>query len=223
MHDAYLNNENSTPHVSQKRGEKAARNLGSIYTPRDFAQFLTSWAIQSHEYRILDVGVGEGVFVFTAYERLIELGAKEIDAQQQVYGAEIDHSTYQIFSTLASQRKTAFPHLYNDDFFNVEFPRVDAIVGNPPYVRRTYIENIEHIRQTIFKRNPLISEFDFPRMTDLYIYFLLHALPLLRPGGRLAVITADPWLNVGYGEAFKKYLHQHFKIESLISLEVQPH
>jgi hypothetical protein len=47
----------------------------------------------------------------------------------------------------------------------------------------------------------------------------LYASAILRVGGKLAVITADSWLNVGYGQGFKEYLLQNFRIESLISLD----
>lgn len=198
---------------------KKTRALGSIYTPRDFAEFLTAWAIRHPEDHVLDVGIGEGAFVFAAYHRLLELGASNIIAQQQLFGAEIDNSAYSKFVESARNIDAHFLHLTNANFFDVEFPLVEAIVGNPPYIRRTYINNVDAIRQSVMKRNLLAGELSMTRMTDMYIYFLLHALPLLKPGGRLAVITADPWLNVGYGEAFKKYLQQHFRIEMLVSLD----
>lgn len=199
--------------------KKKPRHLGSIYTPPDFAQFLTSWAIQSPEQKILDIGVGEGAFIFAAYQRLLQLGAKPSYAQQQLYGAEIDIPTYNQFSKLSKADQVYFPNLHNANFFEVDFPSVDVVVGNPPYVRRNNIENVDEIRNNVFKRNFLIKETEVSRTTDLYIYFLLQALAVLKEGGRLAVITADPWLNVGYGESFKKFLQQYFEIESLISLD----
>ncbi len=198
---------------------RKTRVLGSIYTPPDFAEFLTTWAIRHPEDNILDVGIGEGAFVFAAYRRLLELGASDFIAEQQLFGAEIDENAYYKFIENSKSINAHFPHLKNTNFFDIEFPLVDAIVGNPPYVRRTYINKVDEIRQSVIKRNLLVSELNMTRMTDLYIYFLLHAIPLLKPGGRLAVITSDPWLNVGYGEEFKKYLQQHFRIEMLISLD----
>lgn len=214
-----LSNTVSINNNPQIFDDKKTRILGSIYTPIDFAEFLTAWAIRHPEDNILDVGIGEGAFVFAAYRRLLELGASDFIAQQQLFGAEIDESAYSKFTENAKTINAHFLHLKNTNFFDVEFPLVDAIVGNPPYVRRTYINKVDKIRQSVIKRNLLVSELNMTRMTDLYIYFLLHAIPLLKPGGRLAVITSDPWLNVGYGEEFKKYLQQHFRIEMLISLD----
>jgi adenine-specific DNA-methyltransferase len=196
-----------------------SRSLGSIYTPPDFAQFLASWAIADREQKVLDVGIGDGVFVFAAYRRLLELGTGVVDAQRQLYGAEIDSSAYAKFLTLAEKLHLHFPNVHNSDFFDVSFPDIDAVIGNPPYVRRTYIDNVDRTRHIVLAQNTLIHEADLPRLADLYIYFLFHALSILKEGGKLAVITADPWLNMGYGKGFKEYLQQHFIIHELISLD----
>ncbi|HEU0143877.1 MAG TPA: N-6 DNA methylase, partial [Nitrososphaera sp.] len=198
--------------------DKLLRGLGAIYTPPDFAHFLTSWAVQSSRQKVLDVGVGEGVFTFAAYQRLRDLGARPLNAQRQVFGAEIDRATYKNFVGLAKEKNAEFPNIYPEDFFNITFPPVDAVVGNPPYVRRTYLNNVDQIRRSVIVHEPE-GKIDLSRLTDLYVYFLLRAIPILKPGGRLAVITADPWLNTTYGGAFKKYLQDHFVIESLVSLD----
>src|SRR5437868_2580497 len=96
--DIYQGNagpEKGNVHIA--RHEKMVRNLGSIYTPPDFAQFLTSWAIQDPQDTVLDVGIGEGAFTFAVYYQLLALGARAEEAQQQLYGAEIDASTYTRF------------------------------------------------------------------------------------------------------------------------------
>ena len=195
------------------------RRLGAIYTPPEFAEFLTSWAIQGSAQQVLDVGVGEGVFAFSAYRRLLELGADPIQGRDQVYGAEVDGSTYASFFNIAKRSFGHFPNIHNDDFFGVDFPLVDAVVGNPPYVRRTYIDEVDRIRGVVLDNNLSMSESDLPRMSDLYIYFLLHASSLLKSNGRLAVITADSWMNTGYGANFREYLKRHFYVESLVSLD----
>lgn len=107
------------------------RNLGSIYTPSDFAEFLTTWAIRHPEDKILDVGIGEGVFIFAAYRRLLELGASDIGAQQQLFGAEIDPSIYSKFTENAKDINAHFLNLINADFFDVEFPRESYNTNSP--------------------------------------------------------------------------------------------
>ena len=81
------------------------------------------------------------------------------------------------------------------------------------------MEDIDRIRQSVLHKNADVDESHMPRLTDLYVYFLLRALPILKLGGKLAVITSDSWLNTGYGVGFKKFLQGRFAIEALISLD----
>ena len=167
----------------------------------------------------MDLGVGAGSFVFSAHNRLVELGANPSSAQAQLYGAEIDKKTFESFVELSRARNAKFPNLQNADFFTLQFPQVDVIVGNPPYVRRMNIQSTDNIRQRVIQKNQYVSDDQLSRLTDLYVYFLLYALPNLKPGGRLAVITADSWLNVRYGDILKYYLLREFEIDSLISMD----
>lgn len=198
--------------------DKTVRHFGAVYTPQDYAEFLVSWAVRSHDQQVLDLGVGEGAFTFAVYNRLIELGARATDAQHQIFGTEIDPTAYDSFLLSAQRMNTRFPCLQQIDFFDADFPLVDAIVGNPPYIRRTYLRNAALIREKVTAKNRLIED-SIPKLTDMYVYFLLYALAFLRPEGRIGVITADSWLNVGYGRSLKAILLQHFEIECLISLD----
>jgi hypothetical protein len=202
-------------------GDKPDRSLGSVYTPPDFAQFLIRWAIRNPRQTALDIGVGEGVFTFALYERLRELGAKPSDARSQIYGAEIDRAAYLNFLRKAGERGLEFPYVRHGDFFKLGFPQVGSVTGNPPFVRRTYLkeEDVKRIRQSVVEVNNSVEQDDFNGLTDLYVYFLLRSIPLLAPGGTLAVITADSWMNTSYGESLKQQLNEHFVIERLISLD----
>ena len=44
--------------------------IGAIYTPEGYARILANWAIQHKTDLVLDMGVGPGVFVFHALDRL---------------------------------------------------------------------------------------------------------------------------------------------------------
>lgn len=68
-----------------------SKKLGAIYTPDGHARILTTWAIRSRTDVVLDMGVGPGIFVHQAYERLRKLGARKDKAVNQIYGAEIDN------------------------------------------------------------------------------------------------------------------------------------
>jgi len=216
MIESELNPADSRPSTGNP---SLTRINGSVYTPTEFADFLVDWAVQQPEDLVLDTGVGPGIFVRASYRRLIDLGASSESAQNQIYGAEIDPNAYADFTEQTKNLSIFFPNIHNIDLFQTSFPIVDAVVGNPPYVRRSQIENLETVRQVTVAANPELVNFPLTRLTDLYIYFLLYAAVFLKPGGRLAVITADSWLNSEYGESFKAYLKANFSVESIVSID----
>lgn len=193
------------------------QNHGAIYTPTEFAKFLSDWAIRECGDTVLDLGTGLGAFVFAAHQRLVDLGCTIEGATKQIFGTEVDNKAWIKFNHIAKEKDLLFPNVVNQDFFNITISDVDAIIGNPPYIRRSDLENVDSIRDTVIGKKGKVEEFS--RLTDLYVYFLLQAIQFLRGGGRLAVITADSWLNVGYGKVLRKTLLDEFIIDKLISLD----
>lgn len=201
--------------------KKKATKSGAIYTPYDLATAMVNWAVAASSDTVLDLGVGEGTFSFAAFERLLQLGATRLHASQQVFGTEIDAVRFSAFLKEAENRNVVFPHIENADFFNYQLhpsQQFDAVIGNPPYIRRYSIADIDTVRKVVLRSTQIHAD-DLKNLSDLYIYFVLHAVTRLRVGGRLCVVTADPWLNVGYGRILKKYLLEHFSIEHILTID----
>lgn len=192
---------------------------GSIYTPPDIADFLARQAIISKDCRVLDLGVGEGAMVFAAANRLLELGRTTTQISNQIYGCEISEMAYRRFEKKAVEHSFAFPKTTCSDFFDYDFPTVDCVIGNPPYVRRSAISSIGQVRDKVFAKWPKYSALNIGGLSDLYVYFLLHAFPKLRSGGKLAVIVPDSWLNANYGFSLRNTLLEEFSIENIISID----
>ena len=157
------------------------KSLGSIYTPADFAELLSSWAITNKNQRVLDLGVGEGSITFAVYKQLLALGASKKAAQKQIYGTEVDLPTYSNFQKLLKDLKITFPNIQQQDFFTFNFPEVDVVIGNPPYVRRSKIDNFDVIKN-VFSSITNVSK-NLSALTDLYVYFILQACTKLKDGG----------------------------------------
>jgi len=77
----------------------------------------------------------------------------------------------------------------------------DIIVMNPPYIRQEKIDkqDKDHYVQTYF----------LDRTSDIYAYFMVRALKLLKDGGAAAIISSDKWLEVGYGLKLQERLKPH--------------
>ena len=203
------------------KNNKKNSNPGVVFTPKSYARILTSWAIRSKNDKILDLGIGMGVFVYQAFERLKKLGALKKEAINQIYGTEIDNNIYNEFLRESSLQGLFFPNLGNIDFFDYSYPDVDVIIGNPPYIRRRQMgeDEVSFLQERTFLNNNKINEKNLLNSTDLYIYFLLNALPKLKFGGRMAIILSDTWLNARYGSILKKYLLSEFTIDEIVCID----
>ncbi len=77
----------------------------------------------------------------------------------------------------------------------------DIIVMNPPYVRQEDISKQ--------KKEYYVSSYRLYKTSDIYAYFMVRALRLLRTGGAAALITSDKWLEVNYGRVLQQLLKPH--------------
>ena len=195
--------------------------FGHVNTPKELATLLSKWAIRSPNDLVLDLGVGEGVFVFAAFNQLLDLGAERKNAQNQIFGSDIRLDAIKRLNNEALEEGLEFPKISHSDFFDYKFPNIDVLIGNPPYIRRSQMQNaqVNHFRQSVLTVNDSIDEDKLSQLTDLYIYFLLYAFPFVKPEGRVAVVVADSWLNVRYGQVLKKYFMDSFEINHLISFD----
>lgn len=173
---------------------------GRVYTPESLAEALCAWAIRAPTDRVLDLGVGEGAFLLAAGGRLRALGASSSALIEAIYGAELDATVHARAQSCARERfGAALPHVVHGDFYEMPVPMVEAVVGNPPYIRRHFQGDPTHSRRAAGLPGA-------DGLTDAYCYFLLRACTSLRPGGRLAVVTSASWLDMRYGQALKRAL-----------------
>jgi len=74
----------------------------------------------------------------------------------------------------------------------------DIIVMNPPYVRQESIPK--------HKKEKYVADYGLDRTSDLYAYFIVRAIKLLKDDGVASLITSDKWLEVSYGETLQNML-----------------
>ncbi|MCD6594741.1 N-6 DNA methylase [bacterium] len=57
---------------------------------------------------------------------------------------------------------------------------------------------------------------------DIYAYMFFHAATFLKPGGRMAFLTSNSWLDVAYGYELQKFFTRKFKIIAIIESRCEP-
>lgn len=187
---------------------------GQTYTPEKISKFLTRWAVRSPEDLILEPSVGEGQFVFDAQDQLTQLGADKDESLESIYGMDINSAAISTLQKKANvELGSEFPNVSEGNLFDSDLPKVDAVIGNPPYVIRHRFENPDKIIEQYS------NQLDFSDQADLYVYFIVRALESLKAEGRFAMIVSNSWMKKKYGEEFKKYLLRELDIKALIGFQ----
>lgn len=57
------------------------------------------------------------------------------------------------------------------------------------------------------------------KQSDIYIFFFIHGLRLLRNHGYLGFISSNKWLEVGYGEPFQEFILKYAKIQYIVEFD----
>jgi hypothetical protein len=114
---------------------------------------------------------------------------------------------------------------------DIEIPPLDAVVGNPPYVRQEEIKSFKPKNKDHPKRGTkefyrgLVSkeaQASLSGRSDLHCYFWPHASTFLKPEGWLSLLTSSQWLDVEYGFKLQAWILSRFKIVAIFESLVEP-
>lgn len=185
----------------------------------------------SEPLRVLEPGCGPGSFL----TRLIHRAETTVDKVKspfpmELYGIDLDPGS----TALAQEIIPASGNSYQAviklmNFISPETDQLglfDWIIGNPPYVRQEHLAQSQQMDKKAMLAYLLAKYKDylecfpaqkvlFSQTADLYLWFFLQATTLLKPGGRLAFITSNSWLNTAYGLHFQQFLTHHFHVLTL--------
>jgi SAM-dependent methyltransferase len=96
---------------------------------------------------------------------------------------------------------------------------VDSIAGNPPFVRNERLGAGDRAAARRAAAQWLGEE--LPGRTDLSLLAMLHCLRFLRPGGRLAFVMPNTWMDAAYGRAIRRALLARVRLLALLESRQQ--
>ena len=179
-------------------------NLGQVYTKQAVADFMVRLFTITGNARVLDPCFGRGVFINSLL----------VNTDFVVEGVEIDEASYVAFENPDERRC----RLMNCDFFDVE-EKYDGIIMNPPYVRQEELDRLAPLGVTKRKLQSACWMMDISSKANLYMYFILRAILLLREGGELIAIFPNSWTNTPVGRQFYEQMKLHGFITDFINVE----
>lgn len=174
-----------------------------------------------------------------------------------IYGVDISHFATHLTTINLATRDLIddenYPQIARNDFFNMQsnksflslpnhvktkglgtlqhreitIPSLDAVVGNPPYIRQ------EEIRKSPKDIVPGTKEFYqelvekeahaiLSGRSDIHCYFWPHATTFLKDDGYLCLLTSSQWLDVEYGFKLQEWILRHFQIFAIFESIAEP-
>ncbi len=139
----------------------------------------------------------------------VDPGAVEVTRRRLALAAPGATPNLVAGDALALRWSNAFPRLFEAGTVRGSTERgatgeggFDVVIGNPPYVRQERIRSHE-LPASLRGRARALG---LSQRADLYVYFFLEGLRLLRPGGTLALLTSHAWLDLDYGAPLRTLL-----------------
>ena len=91
----------------------------------------------------------------------------------------------------------------------------DMVLANPPYVRQEDIKPADY-KNNLFESYKEGSIQPVEKKSDLYCYFYIRALQLLRANGIQIFICSNSWLDVGFGVNLQHFFLKRCHVRTLI-------
>jgi adenine-specific DNA-methyltransferase len=183
------------------------KKYGQFFTPPVIAKFMVNWVLQKGAKKVLDPGVGTGIFLSQVFNLL------KNEKTFQLTGIDIDpallNACFLRLKLLGVN--TDGLRLLKGDFLTWRVDdKYDSIVCNPPYVK------FHGFDRTIVKEISKEFNIQMSQLTNIYTLFFIRATRFIDVGGRIAFITPSEFLYTCYGAELKKFLLKNFKIEAFI-------
>ena len=204
--------------------EASRKARGAFFTPPAIANFLADWAVRDDaEATVLDPTCGESVFLLAAGRRLKKLGRSASQMRRQIFGVDLHADSLKESKSLLKERGLDATLLVSDFFdvqspaqLNCPLPLMDAVIGNPPFVR--YQQHSGDVRRKSVAA-ALAQGVRLNGMASSWAALLVHACGFLKPDGRLAMVVPAELLTVHYAEPIRRWLRARFAAVHLVMFD----
>ncbi|MBI1762775.1 MAG: N-6 DNA methylase [Acidobacteria bacterium] len=232
--------------------------FGQHYTDEDLVDVINAFCIRRADAAVLDPACGSGSFLVRAYYRKHQLDKRLTNQEllSGLYGCDINPFPAHLATLNLAARNISneenYPRIARRNFFTVEpnkmfcelprhalggklerydvvLPALDAVVGNPPYVRHEEIpkaakgvirdQTKEHLYELVTRAWPGIG---LSKQSDLHVYFWPAAARFLKADGWFGFLVSSSWLDARYGFALQEWILRYFKLVALIESVDEP-
>ena len=174
---------------------------------------------------------GCDINIFPAHLATLNLAARFI-ANEENYPRIVRKN---FFTVAPGKTFCEIPAVFRDRQGKREIEKIplsvlDAVVGNPPYVRHEHIpkasdkgaiydQTKENLYETVERAWPRIQ---LSGQSDLHVYFWPVACQFLAEDGWFGFLTSSSWLDVRYGFPLQRWVLLNFRLVAIIESVDEP-
>lgn len=247
-------------HIFQKLISPEERHkFGQHYTDETIVDVINAFCIRKGGDTVLDPSCGSGSFLVRAYYRKYQLDKRLLNQEllEGIYGCDINPFPAHLATlNLAARQITNeenYPRIVRKNFFTVapgepfcelprktigggiereriELPMLNAIIGNPPYVRYQGVpkssdegaireQTKDHLYETVERAWPGTK---LSKQSDLHVYFWPVAAQFLERDGWFGFLTSSSWLDAKYGFSLQRWVLLNFRLVAVIESVDEP-
>jgi adenine-specific DNA-methyltransferase len=185
---------------------EALRVKGQFWTPAWLAEAMVAYVVADGAAELFDPAVGAGAFFQAARRRNENL---------KLRGCEVD-STVLSQSLTDGLRLDDLTKIEQRDFvLNPPAGKRCAIVANPPYIRHHRLDAQTKDQLRTFATR--LMGFALDGRAGYHVYFLLRALEILKPAGRLAFILPADVCEGVFATDLWHWITTHFRLDAVVT------
>jgi adenine-specific DNA-methyltransferase len=173
------------------------RALGAYYTPSNASSWMAQWILRDGTVNVLEPSSGDGSFV----DALLEV-AHANGLHTEIHAVEIDPHALSV-----AANREGVTQIHSDFHELTPFP-VDAVIGNPPFVRFRHLPEDQAAAALRAGQQAIGAPVDASGST--WMTFAIHATSFLRAGGSLALVLPSDALYVRYAKPFWAFMAGRF-------------
>lgn len=212
---------------------------GQFATPKILADLLTRLTISDKSKIVIDPCCGTGTIIKQAFRLKEEYEINQDEILNSIWASD-KHSFPIQLSTLSLTKPEIFGkilNVFNSDVIDLEtkktiefrnpnngkivnkdFPLVDYVVSNLPFIKS---KEIKELNENIPKINTWISEqlereVSLSGKSDIFAYIPFYIHQFLSENGKIGLILSNAWLGTDYGETFLEIFQEFYKIEYVV-------
>ena len=176
---------------------------GAYFTPEPVARFMAQWALGEHGHRVLEPSCGEAQFLAAAHD-IVDDGRGSVE----LFGIELHEPSVQAARAVLD-RQGAAAQIIHANFFHVAGTHdMDAVIGNPPYVRYQLHRGEDRRLSRAAAREAGV---ELNELASIWAAFVVHATSFLAPGARMALVLPAELMFVNYAAPVRRMLLERFE------------